>query len=235
MFPVHRFNAEAATTCLKRFGAELTHLMQLSAPIHFAAVKHDNAKAFTGTHFQDFCDENVIRSVSSGDYAHQQMSRVERMNGVRMGMARTIGNFSRLDRTNWPYFVTQSDIVCNKLAVLSHGGDIPEQVLTSQPVSWQHVHICGLACTFWLDPAQRGESSKSLVDRARQGIYLAKCHDKSSHHILVPASVSPHGNAYVTTSFVVRAAQLQSASAWRGRRLLHRSRCFHVSLRLRRR
>ena len=66
------------------------------------------------------------------------------------------------------------------------------------------MHIVGLRCIFWLDPAQRGESSKSLVARALFGIYLGKCWDKSAHHILVPAKLSPTGVAYVTTSAFCR-------------------------------
>ena len=66
----------------------------------------------------------------------------------------------------------QSNLVHNKLPVLSHGGDVPEQVLTKKDVDWSNVHIVGLQCAFWLDPAQRGESSKSLVARALHGIYL---------------------------------------------------------------
>ena len=142
--------------------------------------------------------------LSPPDYAHQQMGRVERMHGVRLATARTIGIFSKLGLSLWPYYVMQANMIHNKLPVLSHGGAVPEEILTKRNVDWTHVHIVGLRCAFWLDAAQRNESSKSLVNRALHGIYLGKCWDKSAHHVLVPSNSSPTNVAYVTTSSFVR-------------------------------
>ena len=69
MFAVHNFTAQTAATCVTRFKAILTTLLKLDRPIHFNEIRSDNAKAFTGRFFNEFCDDSVTNHSYAADLA----------------------------------------------------------------------------------------------------------------------------------------------------------------------
>ena len=206
MFPVHNFTAETAKQCVLKFRAILTMLMKLSKPLHIVELRSDNAQAFCGRFFGEFCDNMVTAHTFAAAYAHAMMGRIERMHGVRMGTTRLLLMFANLTRGFWPYASNMANVIHNKLPVLSLEF-IPElRVTRALSVSWKHLYIFGSRCLFWLDPAQRPSvpNSQALLDRALKGSYLGPVLLKSASHIFVPHYWSSTGREYFTTASSIR-------------------------------
>lgn len=167
----HSPDKETARQCLELLLADLKMLMGVSHRLSPQVVVTDQGSQFMSYYFRDFLSSEQIRHWPSVVYTPQQNSIVERMWGVRFGIARTLLKFAGLGPSWHPFALQTANWIANRLPQISRKNMSAWFILSKQRASIAYLRSFGCLARFVIPLAHRS-GDRHFADRGATGIYL---------------------------------------------------------------
>ena len=147
-------------------------------------IKSDNGGEYTGGHFKQVCDDNLVQQIFSSPYLHEENASAEIVWRDLGNTARAMHITSGLPACYWPLMWRHAAWIKNRMPNSNKNWNIPHTAVRKFHADLSHVRIPGSAAFAWVDPALR----KKLDNKAVEYVYVGHSDDSTTYLLLNPVT-----------------------------------------------